>query len=60
MNLKIYSMYDKLQGSIYYMSIARNKKELDEIFAKALQELIEYDLELKKEIGCEKLNCAPK
>lgn len=50
MNLRVYSMYDKLQGSIYYMSIARNKEELDEIFAKALQELLEYEIELKKEI----------
>lgn len=50
MNLRVYGMYDKLQGSIYYMSIARTEKELDEIFAKALQELLEYEIELKKNI----------
>lgn len=50
MNLKVYSMYNKLQGSILYMSYARTNKELDEIFAKALQELLEYEIELKKNI----------
>lgn len=57
MNLRVYNTKDKLRETIDAMSCVRSKEELNRLFADAIQELLEYELELKKEIGCEKLNC---
>lgn len=48
MNLRVYGLNDVLKGSIFYMSVAETDKELDEIFAEALEELLVYYIELKK------------
>ena len=56
MNLRVYNAKDKLRETIDAMTYVQTKDELNRLFADAIRELLEYELELKKEIGCEKLN----
>ena len=56
MNLRVYNAKDKLKETIDAMTYVQTKEELNKLFASAIQELLEYELELKKEIGCEKLS----
>lgn len=55
MNLKTYFDKDKVLATINYMTYARTKEELDVLFADAIEELLEYQTELKKEIEKKKL-----
>lgn len=50
MNLKTYFDKDKVLATINYIAYARTKEELDVLFADAIEELLEYQTELKKEI----------
>lgn len=50
MNLRVYNAKDKLRETIDAMSCVWTKKELDRLFADAIQELLEYQSELRKEM----------
>lgn len=50
MNLRVYNAKDKLKETIDAMSYVWTETGLDKLFADAIQELLEYELELKKEI----------
>lgn len=56
MNLRVYSTKDKLRETIDAMSCVWTKKELDRLFADAIQELLEYQSELRKEMRYDKLS----
>lgn len=58
MNLRVYNAKDKLKETIDAMSCVWTKKELDKLFADAIQELLEYQAVLRDEIKCDKLSCA--
>ena len=58
MNLRVYNTKDKLRETIDAMTYVRSKEELNRLFADAIQELLDYEKELKKEIKCDKLSCA--
>jgi hypothetical protein len=48
MNLRVYFDKDKVLATINYMTYARTKEELDVLFADAIEELLEFQTELKK------------
>lgn len=50
MNLRVYNAKDKLKETIDAMTYSRTKEELDVLFADAIEELLEFQIELKKEI----------
>lgn len=50
MNLRVYNAKDKLRETIGAMTYVQTKEELDKLFTGAIQELLEYQTELKKEI----------
>lgn len=50
MNLRVYNAKDKLRETIDAMAYVRSKEELNRLFADAIQELLNYEKELKKEI----------
>lgn len=50
MNLRVYNAKDKLRETIDAMTYVRTNEELDKLFADAIQELLNYKKELKKEI----------
>lgn len=50
MNLRVYDAKDKLRETIDAMTYTRTKEELNRLFADAVQELLDYGIELKKEI----------
>lgn len=50
MNLRVYNAKDKLRETIDAMTYVRSKEELNKLFADAIQELLDYEKELKKEI----------
>lgn len=56
MNLRVYNTKDRLRETIDAMSCAWTKKELDKLFTDAIQELLEYESELRKEMRYDKLN----
>ena len=56
MNLRVYNAKDKLKETIDAMTYVQTKEELNKLFTDAIQELLEYELELKKEIKCDKLS----
>lgn len=58
MNLRVYNAKDKLRETIDAMSCVWTKKELDKLFADAIQELLEYQSVLREEIKCDRLSCA--
>lgn len=55
MNLRVYNAKDKLRETIDAMTYVQTKEEMNRLFADAIQELLEYELELKKEIKCDKM-----
>lgn len=56
MNLRVYNTKDKLIETIDTMSYAWTKKELNRLFVDAIQELLEYQSELRKEMRYDKLS----
>lgn len=56
MNLRVYNAKDKLKETIDAMTYVQTKEELTKLFTGAIQELLEYELELEKEIKCDKLD----
>lgn len=50
MDFKVYFNKDKVLETINYMTYSRTKEELDVLFADAIEELLEFQIELKKEI----------
>lgn len=50
MNLRVYNAKDKLRETIDAMTYVRSKEELNRLFADSIQELLNYEKELKKEI----------
>ena len=50
MNLRVYNAKDKLRETVDAMTYVQTREELNKLFADAIQELLEYELELKKEI----------
>lgn len=50
MNLRVYNAKDKLRETIDAMAYMQTLKGVDKLFSEAIQELIEYQKELKKEI----------
>lgn len=56
MNLRVYNAKDKLRETIDAMAYVRSKEELNKLFADALQELLDYDKELRKEIEKIRMN----
>jgi len=50
MNLKVYNAKNKLRETIDAMTYVRTKEELNRLFADTIQELLDYGMELKKEI----------
>lgn len=57
MNLRVYNAKDKLKATIVAMTYAQTEEELDKLFVSACAELLSYDIELRKEIGCDIMNC---
>lgn len=57
MNLRVYNAKDKLRETIDAMTYVQTKNELDKLFADAIQELLTYQQELRKEIKCDNLSC---
>lgn len=50
MNLRVYDAKDKLKETIDAMAFVKTKEELNKLFTDAIQELLEYEMELRKEI----------
>lgn len=50
MNLRVYNAKDKLRETIDAMAYAQTKEELNRLFADVLQELLEYESELRKKL----------
>lgn len=50
MNLRVYNAKDKLKETIDAMTYVQTKEELNRLFADALQELLEYEWELRKKL----------
>ena len=50
MNLRVYNAKDKLRETIDAMTYIRTNEELDRLFVDATAELLNYNLELRKEI----------
>lgn len=50
MDLKVYFNKDKVLATINYMTYSRTKEELDVLFADAIEELLEFQIELKKKL----------
>ena len=50
MNLRIYNAKDKLRETIDAMAYMQTRDELNKLFGDAIQELLEYESELRKEI----------
>lgn len=50
MDFKVYFNKDKVLSTINCMTYSRTKEELDVLFADAIEELLEFQIELKKEI----------
>lgn len=50
MNLKVYNVKDKLKETINAMAYVQTKDELDKLFASAIAELLNYQMELKKKV----------
>lgn len=50
MNLRVYNAKDKLRETIDAMTYVRTNEELDKLLRDAIQELLNYEKELKKEI----------
>lgn len=50
MNLKVYHVRDSLYETIHTMAFVKTKEELNKLFTDAIQELLEYEMELRKEI----------
>lgn len=57
MNLRVYNAKDKLRETIDAMTYAQTEKELDKLFVSVCGELLSYDIELRKEIECDRMNC---
>lgn len=58
MNLRVYNAKDKLKETIDAMTYAQTEEELDKLFVSACAEFLSYDIELRKEIECDKMNRA--
>ena len=56
MNLRVYNAKDKLRETIDAMTYAQTEEELDKLFVSACAEFLSYDIELRKEIECDKMN----
>lgn len=56
MNLKVYNAKDKLKETIDTMTYVQTNEELDKLFVSVCAELLSYDIELRKEIECDKMN----
>ena len=54
MNLRVYNAKNKLRKTINAMTYVQTKEELDKLFVSACAELLSYDIELRKEIECDK------
>ena len=50
MDFKVYFNKDKVLETINYMTYVQTEEELDVLFADAIEELLEFQIELKKEI----------
>lgn len=57
MNLRVYNAKDKLRETIDAMTYAQTEEELDKLFVSACAEFLSYDIELRKEIECDRMNC---
>lgn len=57
MNLRVYNAKDKLRETIDAMTYAQTKEELDKLFVSACAEFLSYDIELRKEIECDRMYC---
>lgn len=57
MNLRVYNAKDKLKETIDAMTYVQTEKELDKLFVSVCGELLSYDIELRKEIECDRMNC---
>lgn len=56
MNLRVYNAKDKLRETIDAMAYVRSKEELNRLLVDAIQELLEYQSELRKEMKYDKLS----
>lgn len=50
MNLKAYHIRDSLYKTIHTMAFVETREELNRLFVEAIQELLEYQTELRKDI----------
>lgn len=57
MNLRVYNAKNKLKETIDAMTYVQTKDELDKLFVSVCGELLNYDIELRKEIECDRMNC---
>lgn len=57
MNLRVYNAKDKLRETIDAMTYVQTKEELNRLFADVIQELLNYQQELRKNIKCDNLSC---
>ena len=50
MNLTLFETRDKLKGTLDMMLFTKTKEDLNKLLSKAIQELLDYQLVLKKDI----------